>query len=129
MPTTSQRHRYAKAVTGALGEQRGYNVHFEAGTDVVWWRVRSGRLEYVFLEIALSTRNVIRNQQRNDAQRLLGPRKDGIVVPSEKLAGAVRRKLRRYLPEERARRIAVILLCRLEQCLSFKPAPELRNTT
>ncbi len=103
---------------GHFWRRREFIVRFEAGSDVLAWTVRNGGFVVVFSEFEQSTRNVIRNFQRNDSQAVLGTKRHLIVVPTPKLAVAVRKQLRRYLSEQQSRKVAVVLLERLVKHLN-----------
>ena len=72
----------------------------------------------MFLEYERTTRNVIRNCQRNQSQLTVGRAKSLIVVDHEKMRATVRRAVRRHLPPESARKFAITLLSRIEQSLT-----------
>lgn len=111
-------HRHGKDVLAAFGHQHDYAVVREPGSDVYLLRCKDGRLEDMFLEYERTTRNVLRNAQRNLAQRSIGRSRYLIAVPDERLRSAVRALLNRYLPLELARKFAVVLIGSVERRLT-----------
>lgn len=117
MRPKAQRHQSAKCILAKFWRRHEFIVQLELGCDVFAFRVRAKGFEQVFTEFEQSTRNVLRNAQRNLEQSCAGDKKFLIVVPDERLRQAVRLKLRRYLPEATARRFAVALLDAIERRL------------
>ena len=107
-------HHRGKAKLTAFWSRRGFHTISEAGCDVLAWGVKDGTLQFVFCEYERSTRNVVRNCQRNQIEDMLGRTKFLIVVPTEELRYSIRKLLRQYLSPTSARRIGIALLRRLE---------------
>ena len=118
MRNTSSQHDLAEAMVKHFWTRRGFHSVREAGCDVFSWRLKNGRLQQVFSEIELSTRNVVRNYTRNQSCETTGGFKHMIFVPNERLRGAVRRVLRRYLSAEAGRKVGIILLDSVEKSLA-----------
>lgn len=118
MKTPAPSHRHGKSVLAAFWHQRQFAVVHEPGCDVYAFRCHDGLMEDVFSEYERSTRNVLRNCQRNLVQRSIGRSRYLIAVPDERLRSAVRALLRRYLPPELARKFAIVLIESLERRLT-----------
>ena len=107
-------HYQGKANLTAFWARRGFHTVCETGCDILAWRVKDGKLQFVFCEYERSTRNVVRNCQRNQSESMLGITKYLIVVPNEDLRTAIRKILRQYLSPTLARKIGIALLNRLD---------------
>ena len=82
--------------------------------DVVACRIRNGHRRIVCSEAERSTRNLIRNVIRDFSR---GCDTVLIVVPDEALRGAVFRKLKRELPQQVRRKVAVVTIGRIENTI------------
>lgn len=111
-------HKNGKVIIVEFWSRRGFQAFCEAGCDVLAWRIREGRLEFVFCEYERSLRNLLRNCERNQSQTVMGTAKYLVVVPNERLRAAVRRQLQRHFPPATARKFAVTLLSRIERDLA-----------
>jgi hypothetical protein len=110
-------HQTGKATIATFWRRRDYIAVCEAGCDVLAWRVKNGELQSMFTEYERSTRNVVRNCQRNQSQVVIGTARFLIVVDHERMRAAVRRQLRRHLSPECSRKIGIALLSRIDQSL------------
>ena len=90
-----------------------YLVAFEEQLcDAVLFKIVCGKRRIVAGEAERSVRNVVRNVKRN-----LSSNCDSVIilVPDEKLRGAVRRKLQRDLPRQDWTRVGVVTVGQIER--------------